>query len=163
MKIRRTSVFSVVALLFASASLWSAGQLEGRWLLMEQTYGSAGSNMIAGEPEVRIEFRREGAGIAARTWRGDGSEGIFRWPSMLTGDGTDIRVEEIIVAPEKGLVRARYRTDSDDDDEVAVEIIEEYRVGEDGDTLTGTVTVSRVRGDEPRGSYVLHRRFVREP
>ena len=49
------------------------------------------------------------------------------------------------------------------EDEGTSEIVEEYRVSEDGKALTGTVTVSRIRGGEPRGSFVLHRRFERLP
>lgn len=140
-----------------------AGTLEGRWLLVEQTYGSGRSNLVKDEEPLRLEFFREGGGLVARAWFGDGSDGVMPWPSLLTGDGADVRVEAIVIASRENHVRARYRTAPAPGEETALEIVEEYRVDEDGKSLTGTVTVSAVRAGEPGGSYVLHRRFEREP
>jgi hypothetical protein len=46
---------------------------------------------------------------------------------------------------------------------LVLEVVEEYRVAEGGRYLEGSVRVAFVRDGEARGSYVLHRRFEREP
>jgi hypothetical protein len=163
MKVLVRTVTTVAAMLLLGVGMTSAGSLEGRWLLVEQTYGSGGSNLIKDEAPLRLEFFREGKRLAARAWFGDGSSGLLPWPSLLTGDGAEVRVEEIVIAPREDSVRARYRTEPAPGEETALWIVEEYRVDDDGKALTGTVTVSLSRAGEPGGSYVLHRRFEREP
>jgi hypothetical protein len=157
------TITTVTAILLLGIGMAGAGPLEGRWLLVEQTYGSGGSNLIKDEEPLRLEFSREGDHLAARAWFGDGSGGLLQWPSLLTGDGAEVHVEEFVIAPREDRVRVRYRTEPDPREKTGLEIVEEYHVGDDGNTLTGTVTVSLVRAGESGGSYVLHRRFEREP
>jgi len=157
------TIMAVAAVLLLGVGVASAGPLEGRWLLVEQTYGSGSSNLVKDQEPLRLEFFREGERLAARAWFGDGSGGLLPWPSLLTGDGAEVRVEEVVIAPREDSVLARYRTEPAPGEETALEIVEEYRVGDDGKTLTGTVTVSLSRAGEPGGSYVLYRRFERGP
>jgi hypothetical protein len=151
----------------AVAAAWgvasAGGPLEGRWLLVEQSYGSAGSDMLEGEPPLRLEFAREGGRLAGRVWIEDGTSERSPWPSALDGEDAAVRIDDVVVAPDEDGVRARYRIEHASGDVADVEIVEEYRVDDDGDTLSGTVTVTSIRDGERRGSYVLHRRFVREP
>lgn len=163
MRVLARTITTVATILLVGIGVTSAGTLEGRWLLVEQTYGSGRSNLVKDEEPLRLEFFREGDRLAARAWFGDGSAGLLQWPSLLTGDSADVRVEEIVIAPRENHVRARYRTEPAPGEETALEIVEEYRVSDDGKTLTGTVTVSQMRAGETGGSYVLHRRFEREP
>jgi hypothetical protein len=162
MKVLARTITTVAAILLLGIGVAGAGPLEGRWLLVEQTYGSGSSNLVEDEKPLRLEFFREGNHLAARAWFGDGSGGLLQWPSLLTGDGAEVRLEEIVIAPSEDRVRARYRTEPAPGEETGLEIVEEYRVSDDGKTLIGTVTVSLVRAGEPGGSYVLHRRFERE-
>lgn len=60
-------------------------------------------------------------------------------------------------------VRVEYDFEPNPDDDLVLEIVEEYRVVDDGRALEGRVRVAFVRAGEPRGSYVLHRRFERQP
>jgi hypothetical protein len=157
------TITTVATILLLGVAVASAGTLEGRWLLVEQTYGSGRSNLVEEKEPLRLEFFREGDRLVGRAWFGDGSAGVMRWPSLLTGDAAAVHVEEIVIAPREDRVRARYRTEPAPGEETALEIVEAYRVGDDGKTLTGTVTVSQTRAGETGGSYVLHRRFEREP
>jgi len=163
MKARAITFVAVAAVGLGCFGFADAGSLEGRWRLTEQTYGSGLSNLADDEAPLRLEFFREGDALAARVWFGDGSDGVFRWPSLLVGGGAEVRVEEIVFAPRANEVRVRYRSVSAPGEETGLEIVEAYRVSDDGRSLTGTVTVSRLREDGPGGSYVLHRRFEREP
>jgi hypothetical protein len=150
-------------ILLLGVSVASAGPLEGQWRLVEQTYGSGLSNLVVNEPPLRLEFYREGGRLAARAWFGQDTERVFAWPSLLADDGPAVSLEEYVVTPQEDGVRVRYRTEPASAEETALEFVEEYNVTDDGKTLVGTVTVSRLHPGEEGGSYVLHRRFEREP
>jgi hypothetical protein len=162
-KLSTGTIAVVGAVLLLGVGVTSAGPLEGQWRLVTQTYGSGKSNLVGDDEPLRLEFFREGSRLAARAWFGDGGKRVFSWPSLLTDDGAEVSLEEFVLAPQEDGIRVRYRTEPASAEETAVEIVEEYRVGDDGETLTGTVTVSRLREGGVGGSYVLHRRFEREP
>jgi len=150
----------IAALLVASIA--HAGPLEGRWKLVEQTYGEGQSDTLDVRKPLRLEFIRQGSELVGWTWSSESSHEIVRWPSLLTGEGR-VRIEQIDIAPGEDRVRTRYSATMDSDDRVRIDFVEDYSVGDDRKTLTGTVTISLVRDGRPAGSYVVRRRFVREP
>ncbi len=159
---RRFSGFlALAALVVAAAS--AGGTIEGRWRLVEQSYGAGRANLADRDTPLRIEFRREGGRLVGRTWIDGANGAVLRWPALP--GGPTVEVLEIDLARDEGQVRARYRTESAPGEEGSLEIVESYRVSEDGGTLSGSVSVTLLRGDgwESGGSYTLHRRFVREP
>ena len=143
-------------------SMAVAGPLEGRWKLVEQTYGEGRSGAVDLRKPSRLEFVRQGGGLVGWTWSSESGHEIVRWPSLPTGEGR-VRIEKIDIAPDEDRVRAQYSATTDSDDRVRLDFVEEYSVGDDRKTLTGTVIISLVRDGRPAGSHVVHRRFVREP
>jgi hypothetical protein len=86
------------------------------------------------------------------------------WPAFLTDSGPlAVEALERVEDDASCRLRARYRVRPSDD--LTLDIVEEYRCAEDGKALVGTYTVAFLAGNAlvPRGSYVLHRRFEREP
>ncbi len=160
-KLRIRSILAVAVLSVAAAGpLEGADSLEGRWLLEKQSYGSGKANQAHVAKPLRMEFYREGETLAGRIWFGGHHADAVPWPSLLQAP---VRSEEVVVSPAEDRVRARYRTESAPGADVVLEITEEYRVTDGGTVLSGTVTVSLLRGGKPGGSYVLQRRFRREP
>ncbi len=160
-KSRIRSIFAVAVLSVAAAGpVAGADSLEGRWLLETQSYGSGKANQAHVAKPLRMEFYREGETLAGRIWFGGRSADSVPWPSLVQAP---VRSEEVVVSPAEDRVRARYRTESAPGEDVVLEITEEYRVTDGGTALSGTVTVSLLRGGKPGGSYVLQRRFRREP
>ena len=154
------SLICVAAVLVASTGV--AGPLEGRWKLVEQTYGEGRSDTLELRKPLRLEFVRQGSELVGWSWLSESSHERGRWPSLLTGEGR-VRIEKIDIPPDEDRVRARYSATTDSDDRVRLDFVEEYDVGDDRKSLTGTVTISLVRDGRPAGSYVVRRRFVREP
>ena len=109
----RDGIVSTVALVLAcaSATAASAGPLEGRWLLVEQTIGSGRANHVDPAAPVRVEFVHQDGRLVGRTWVGDAREGVSDWPSPPAGEGAAVRVEEVVIAPAEDRVLARYRTE----------------------------------------------------
>ncbi len=160
-KSRIRSILAVAVLSVAAAGpVNGADTLEGRWLLEKQSYGSGRSNQAQPDKPLLIEFYREGEGLAGRIWFGGRSGESVRWPSL---GQAPVRSEEVVVSPAEDRVRVRYRTESAPEAEVVLEVTEEYRVTDGGAALSGTVTVAVLRGGKPAGSYVLQRRFRKEP
>jgi hypothetical protein len=151
-----------------TALLWSllavstagAATLEGRWILVEETYGAGGADLTRHKPPLTIEFAREGGSLAG-TIRESPAVAAQRWP-IAGPAGAPIAAGDLEVAlgPGEDRVRARYLT-PENDDRFRLHVVEEYRVSEDGAYLIGTMTVTFLREGEPRGSFVLHRRFER--
>ncbi|HEV8375639.1 MAG TPA: hypothetical protein VGR38_05320, partial [Candidatus Polarisedimenticolia bacterium] len=69
----------------------------------------------------------------------------------------------VTILPESNLARAVYRIRPVSPEGEVVEVVEEYRMSQEGALLIGTVRVSAIGDAGPGGSYVLHRRFEREP
>ncbi len=154
-------ILAVLALSVAAAGpVEGADTLEGRWLLDKQTYGSGKANQAQVPKPLRMEFYREGERLVGRIWFGGRSAESVRWPSL---GQAPVRSEEVVVSPAGDRVRVRYRSESAPGADVVLEITEEYRVTDGGTALSGTVTVALLRGGKPGGSYVLQRRFRREP
>ena len=134
--------------------------IEGRWRLVEQTYGSGQANRADSDAPLHLEFHREAGRLIGRSWFGAGD--AARWPSLPVGESRALSVERVDVARDEASVLAHYRVEPAPGDDATLEITEEYRVTEGGSVLSGRVTVAVSRGGEPGGSYVLHRKFKRE-
>jgi hypothetical protein len=136
----------------------------GRWRLAEQVYGSGQANLVSVEAPVRLEFSVSGGRLTGRIWTGNDASSALPWPALLTEHGPrPLEIRQIVIAPGNDRVKAVCRTRSASPDEEVYEIAEEYRLSEAGAILLGTVTIRAVAPDGSGGSYVLHRRFEREP
>jgi hypothetical protein len=163
---RKVVAVPVLALLAAasSAPALCADSVEGRWLLVEQHYGEGRSNLAPDEEPVKLEFLQQGGQLAGRVWTGAAEEKAVPWPAAPGKQGpVPPRVRSFSSSPRLDSVRVEYSVEPSPGDGLVLEIVEEYRVVDEGRALEGTVRVAFVRDGEPRGSYVLHRRFERQP
>ncbi len=153
----------VTLLLLQGIGTVHAGQLEGRWRLVEQRYGTGRANLADGGLPLTLEFSQGDAKPAGTLRAGGVGAPPFPWPAFVADDGPrPVDVEELRIDPGAEIARARYRVVTPGDD-LVLQVIEEYRVVERGRALTGTVTVTFLYEGRTRGSYVLHRRFERRP
>jgi hypothetical protein len=160
MRLARLALAAVVVVSLAVLPA-AAATLEGRWKLVEETYGAGGSNLMRHKPPETMEFVREAGGLAG-TIR-IGAAGAQRWPLSAPGGAHAASTgEDVTFSPGEDHVHAHYLT-PENADHFHLDIVEDYRVSEDGASLTGTMTVTFLQDGEPRGSYVLHRTFERQP
>lgn len=139
-----------------------AGSLEGRWKLEDEHYGEGGGNLAARKAPVFLEISPRPGEPAVYVWMGDDPGRAVAWPAYLSGEQSQpVEILERSLDLLGGRIRVRYRVRSAPGDELVLEIVEQYALAGDGESLQGSATVSFLRGDEPRGSFVLHRRFVR--
>lgn len=138
--------------------------LVGSWKLIEQSYGSGNANLASGEAPVRLEFFASGGRLVGRIWAGEDRSKAVPWPAFLTEHGPrPVEIREVSIDAGTNLARAVYRPRPSSPDSDVLEIVEEYRVAEEGATLLGTVTIKSLGRGEAAGSYVLKRRFERAP
>lgn len=143
------------------------GALEGQWILVKQTYGQGDHNLAGSERPVRMEINLSQGAPQVRIWAGENQADQLPWPAWVADGGPrPLTVLERVLDPAAGLLRARYRItppDSDGEDDFFVEVDENYKVVREGtnDVMKGDLIVRFIRQGEPRGSYVLHRRFER--
>jgi hypothetical protein len=157
------SIGVTVLLLLAAVTAAAAGPLEGRWHLVHESYGKGKGNLAGEHRPVDLEFKRVGGELSG-AMRTDEVRPFVSWPFAPADRSADaIRVVERAVAAEEDRVRVRYVIEPRPGDDLALDIVEEYRVVEEGRALVGRVTVAFVDDGEPRGSYELHRRFERLP
>ena len=157
---------SLIMLLLAasSSSVVHAGTIDGRWRLVEQTYGSDGSDLLRSASSLRLEFTRTASGLRGLAWSSDDKSTGTPWPTLFSGEQSHaVRVREIEVTAAGDGVRATYVVALPEDPDTELEITEVYRVGDDDETMTGTVTVRMVREGKQAGAYTLQRRFERAP
>jgi len=153
----------ILTALLALAAL-PAPTLEGRWKLIEQRYGSGQSHLIAIDPPLRLEFFVAGGKLTARVWPALDRPQPLAWPAFLSEHAAHpIEIKQVAIRPGDNLARALYRLKPAAPESDEIEILEEYRLAEEGGVLVGTVTVTAHGKTGPAGSYVLQRRFVREP
>jgi hypothetical protein len=151
-------------LLLLAASGLQAASIEGHWLLVEQHYGNGQANFAPLDAPVHLEFAMEGAGLAGKIWEGESRAAAAAWPAFDAGDGLlPLQMAQRLIDPLSGVARAEYTVQLSPPDGLVLKIVEEYRLTDKGDFLVGSTTVSFLRAGEPRGSYVLHRRFERQP
>ena len=141
----------------------SGATIDGRWRLVEQTYGLGSAGSASEAPRLRIELEHASGRVAGQVWLAGHESRRASWPAMFRDDEP---VPVLVVANEVSAaadgLRVRYVTADPHDERNVLEIEEEYRVVEDGAALVGSVSV-RVRHDEKDvGGYRLHRRFERE-
>ena len=150
------------ALLALALPVAGSGSIEGRWLLVEETYGNGGLNLRRDKPAQTLEFVREGGRLSGRT-RLSPDVPELSWPSFGVENGPQpVTVDAVAIPLAENGVRTRYRTPAREG-QIQVDIVEEYQLSEDGNSLLGTVTVTLLRNGESRGGYVLHRRYERKP
>ena len=138
--------------------------LVGKWKLVEQRYGSGNANLVSFEAFVRLEFFVSEGRLVGRIWAGEDPAKALVWPALLTEHGPHpVDVRQITIDPGANLARAVYRPRPSSPDGEALEIVEEYRVADGGSVLLGTVTIKSLGPGEAAGSYILRRRFEREP
>ena len=161
--ITRRAAFALLVGLLATPAL-QAANLEGRWRLVDQRAGSGRANLASPEAPLRLEFYLAGPALAGRIWTAETHPRIFAWPSFLTDrDSLPIQIDRLVIAPAGDVARAVYRVKGPGGDEPILKVEEEYRVAEGGGALVGTVKVTSLERGSPQGSYLLHRRFEREP
>lgn len=160
----------VVAVLIAIIAAWlppgaeaaAGGNMEGRWQLREQTYGRGNANLADFANPLMIEFTSGIDGWLASVWVGEEAESVFPWPSFVADRGPlPVRVLERRTGPGASSAMVRYLVRPSEEDALVLDIIEEYSVGVSGENLDGTMTVTFTVNGETRGSYVLHRHFVK--
>ena len=83
-----SSLICIAAVLVVSTAV--AGPLEGRWKLVEQTYGEGRFDTVDLRRPLRLEFVRQGSELVGRTWFGESGDEVRRWPSLpaLAGRAT---------------------------------------------------------------------------
>jgi hypothetical protein len=141
-----------------------AATLEGRWRLVEQQAGAGRSNLASPEAPLRLEFYLSGPSLAGRIWTAEQPPRSFPWPCFATEQGPlPIRVEQLVISPASDAARAVYRVGAPGGGKEGLRVEEEYRLSEGGGALLGTVKITSLEGESPRGSYQLRRRFAREP
>lgn len=154
----------VLPLLIVAAALGTpagSGTVEGRWVLVEQTYGSGANNLADAERPLHVEFRRGPAGLGGRLWAGDDPADAVTWPAFRAErELAPPRILEREEDPAGGAVRVRYRVEVEPESGFEIEVTESYRLSGDG-ALTGTMTVRFFTPEGDRGSYELRRRFQR--
>jgi hypothetical protein len=163
----RLDILRTAAVLLLAVPLIGAerpGGLEGRWRLVEQRFGSGQADLVLAEAPPRIEFARIGGRLAGSLWSGPDSSKAIPWPAFTTHDGgLPLRIRELSFSPDGRRVRAVYRVRRAAGGGEFVEVAEEYEALEDGKALEGTVRVTALEEGKPQGSYLLRRRFEREP
>jgi hypothetical protein len=161
----RSRFFSFVPLLLLlAAPCLAAGSIEGHWILVEQNYGSGKANFAPQDEPVHFEFAMEGGELSGKVWEGENRSTAASWPAFDAGDGLlPLQIEERRIDRQSGIIRAEYVVQPDPPDGVVLRIVEDYHVADKGESLVGTTTIYFKRDGEPRGSYVLHRRFERRP
>ncbi len=150
--------------LIASSPVGAAGRgIEGRWLLVEQTYGEGKANLVSADEPIILELH-PGAGDLAGRWLAPSkgpSEGRI-WPAWIAeGRPLPVQVLEKAIDAGSGRLHASYLVAPSEGDATILEVEESYELDGAEGSLTGTVKVIFRSGDETRGSYVLHRRFER--
>lgn len=155
---------AIVALLSAPGLAAGPGSIEGRWVLVQQHYGKGQSELAPAERQLRLEIAVEGGQLSGRVWAGDEESDAVAWPGIaMAGVAPPVRVRDLQASPSLDTVRAVYTVEPMPGDGLVLEITEEYRVTADGAALEGSAKVSLVKDGKPAGSYVLHRRFERQP
>lgn len=161
----KLAVLVGVLLAVGAPAVGDGSSIEGRWVLAEQTYGDGGANMVAPtDPSLYLEFIRNADGFRGVLWRGTDRVGARPWPALVVGrQGRTVTVDRWEVSPDEHGIRATYTVTPSATDDLLLRVVEEYSVREDGETLAGQVEVTFNRDGEAKGSYVLRRRFERQP
>jgi len=160
--IRWAAAVLLVALFGASGL--GAATLEGRWRLVEQRVGTGEANQASADTPLRLEFYLSGASLAGRIWTAEKRPRAFPWPSFLPDNvALPVRPVQVTISAVGDTARAIYRVHASEEGYPILQVEEEYRLAEGGRALIGTVKITSLKGGEPAGSYLLHRRFEKDP
>ena len=162
--ILRLSALAAALILIGPAGAQSSkvGGLEGHWVLAHQSYGKGTSNLAKRAPDLHLEIGVALGASEVTVW--SGAEPPHPWPSMIVAkQAAPSQVLDREVDIDGGHISARYRIAPPTEDGLTLDISESYSLAAAGDALIGTYTVQLSRDGKPRGSFVLHRRFVRAP
>jgi hypothetical protein len=163
-RVRGAALFLMLGLGVALGAAAARPGLEGRWRLVEQRYGEGRSNLAGGDTPLWLEFAQEGARLTCRIWVADPAARAMAWPAPPAGGPAGpIAIEQLRIDAPSGRAMARYTARGAGPEPEVLWVIEDYALSTDGASLAGTVTVGVMQDGEPRGRYVLHRRFAREP
>src|SRR5262245_16224426 len=158
----RAAIAALTALLCLASM--PAPTLVGSWKLVEQRYGSGNANLASVEAPLRLEFFASEGRLVGRIWAGEDRSKALAWPALLTEHGPrPVDIRQISIDAGSNVARAVYRPRPSSPESDVLEIVEEYRVVEEGAALLGTVTIRSLGRGEASGSYVLQRRFERAP
>jgi hypothetical protein len=153
----------IIALALVSLPVVAGATVEGRWRLVDQTYGPDGSDLLRGRAPVRLELTLAPSGPRGRVWYEGDDRAPVEWPTPLAAPAvSETERPRIELSSSGNRIRARHAFAMEGEPDARLEIVEDYQVESAGSTLVGTVTLRLVRDGEPAGEYVLHRRFERE-
>lgn len=161
--------------LFLDQNIWSSAlgaktealSLEGKWILINQRYGQGNANLANIEKPVYLEFTYIGSQLHGKIWaESDQSETLteaLSWPAFVNDNGlVPVEVIKIVIDNISGTAYAHYRVKPSSNDDLILDILEQYQITEQGKALKGEMKVSLKQGETNRGSFVLHRRFERK-
>jgi len=142
-----------------------AGSIEGRWVLAEQYYCDGGSNLVSETDEpLHLSFVRDVEGLHGLLWRGADRAAALRWPALLGDDEAGpVSVERLALPADESGIDVTYTVAPSATDDLVLRVVERYGLVDDGKALAGRVEITFVRDGEMKGSYVLRRRFERQP
>lgn len=152
----RHAAFFLALLAVATPEAHAAAGLEGRWRLVEPAAGDG--------PVVQLLIRRQGTALVPSLLVGREPGRSTAWPSFASDSGpAEIVVHAAGLDAARGEIHASYRVPVAGSAGRALEVVERYRLSEDGHALVGTVEILLIEEGEPRGSHRVRRRFEREP
>jgi hypothetical protein len=151
-------VAAVVAL--AAPSLSGTPSIEGRWVLVEQSYGRGDSNLARRAPDLHLDVIGGLDTTRVLVWSGADDGDALPWPAVVTREAP-ATLEILEKNVESGRLHSRYLLRPPTEDGLTLEMVETYTLDPDGGALAGELSVRMFRQGEPRGSFVLHRRFER--
>lgn len=159
------SIFALILVTFTFASSLPSPppSLEGKWILVHQSYGKGEANLADMERPVYLEFLKEGNLLSGRIWAGEEPSEILSWPAFVNDQGTlPVEKIELQLDDPSGTVTAHYRVKPSPSDDLILDIREHYTITEQGDALVGKMEVTFMSSGKNKGSYTLHRRFERK-
>ncbi len=137
--------------------------LEGQWQLVEQHYETGSFNIMDEQNPLFLEFTYTGDRISGKIWSGQEKEHDLSWPAFVNDEGPlPVEIVERTEDMLKGSISVHYRVKPSREDDLILDIKEEYSVTKQGDELAGKMEVTFMREGSKKGSYVLHRRFARK-
>lgn len=154
---RSLSVIAVLATL-ALPSWTETPSIEGRWVLVEQTYGQGATNLAPRAPALHLDVATGLDAPRVLVWTGE--QEARPWPAV-PADGTPAVLEVLAKDVHADGLHSEYRLSPPSGIGWTLDMTESYALDPDSGELVGKLSVSMSREGEPRGSFVLHRRFER--
>jgi hypothetical protein len=160
---RAGAILAGILLAVSAAAAPAAATIEGRWRLVDPGREAGRPGEAAFEAAPRLECALEGAALACRALTAEAPPRAFEWPAFVSEAGPlPVIVHERILDARTGRLFARYEVRLPPPGDRRLRIVEEYRL-EDRGALAGTVRLTLVEDGEEAGSWVVRRRYEREP